>query len=138
MESGVVVHLAQMGELVQNDVVDESVGQVHEVVGEGDAAVAATRAQASDASPDDYAVVAVARLAGPLFEPLGQEVLGGFFEVAVYFPRDGLLHWGNAVVDARRHHDEHLSGELPAANVRICAVRYFDGESAGGDNVART
>lgn len=35
VESGAVVHLGEVREFVQDNVVDEPVGQIHEVVGEG-------------------------------------------------------------------------------------------------------
>lgn len=122
---------------MQYDVVDEAVGQIHEMEGEGNAAVAAAHPQSVYSPSDDQPAVSVACLAGPVFEPLGQEFFGGLFQMAVYFAGDAFLHDGGMRVGVLWYPNVHMAGHFPAAYARVGSARYFDGEGAGGDNVAR-
>lgn len=102
VESGAVVHLGEVREFVQDNVVDEPVGQIHEVVGEGYVPVAPARAESSCAPSDGYAVVAVPGLMGPIFKTLWKKFLGGFFQVSVYDAGQGLLYVGIVMVGCGR------------------------------------
>ena len=92
-KGGGVVHVVEMGELVQDDVVAQRLGGVHEADIEGDGAIRRAGAPASVSVRETAALVTIAIFGGPKFETIRQ-ILFGFFCQQFLFGIAGTLSGG--------------------------------------------
>ena len=80
MKFRAVVHLAEVGELVQYHIVDEAVGQEHEVVRQLYFAPAVAYPQTFHAIRYAYTLVVATQYLGPMVETSREESLGRVFQ----------------------------------------------------------